>query len=102
MEVTEARNTVAHEGSYQDIFLESHSEKLTGKLRVFSQKESLGVKEKHGGLIIVFQKQMETEASRARGETVKIAYPGVSLPVKIINIQLNENYPQDQNLLYLS
>lgn len=37
---------------------------------------------------------MEMEASKAaRGETVKTAYPGVSLPVKIINIQLNENYP---------
>jgi hypothetical protein len=45
---------------------------------------------------------MEMETSRARGETVKIVHPGVFLPVKIINIQLNENYPQDQDLLYLS
>lgn len=68
----------------------------------FSQKYLLGFKEKHGCLIIVFRSQMEMETSRARGETVKIAYPGVSLPVKIINIQLNENYPRDQDLLYLS
>lgn len=45
---------------------------------------------------------METETGTVRGETVKMAYPGVSLPVKTINIQLNENYPQDQDLFYLS
>lgn len=45
---------------------------------------------------------MEMETSKARGETVKMAYPGLSLPVKIINIQLNENYPQDQDLIHLS
>lgn len=45
---------------------------------------------------------MEMETGKARGETVKMAYPGVSLPVKTINIQLNENYPRDQDLFYLS
>lgn len=45
---------------------------------------------------------MEMETSKARGETVKMAYPGVSRPVKTINIPLNENYPRDQDLFYLS
>lgn len=44
---------------------------------------------------------MEVEITGAIRETVKMVYSAV-LPVKIINIQLNENYHRDQDLFHLN
>lgn len=45
---------------------------------------------------------METGTTAATKTTVKNGYPVVPLPVKIISIQLNENYHRDQDLFHLS
>lgn len=45
--------------------------------------------------------KMENLAEREE-KLWKLVYPEFSLPVKIINTQLNENYHRDQDLLHLS
>lgn len=80
--------------------LEFSHEKLRRKVKVFLKKK-LPVLKKTQVFKTLLWLNRNWDCWSSKGNW-KMVYPGVPLPMKIINIQLNENYNRDQGLLYLN